>query len=92
MMSLDYPLAIRHKKGEYVWIGDFEILLTRGVFVVLELWSFRLYLGGLSCIYIFWLLMYFFLFEFSMIGGDTMICLFLFLVSHCATLIIDLYL
>ena len=30
--------------------------------------------------------------ELSMIGGDTMIYLYLFLVSHCATLIIDLYL
>ena len=63
-----------------------------GVVVVLELWSFRLYLGASSCIYIFWLMMYFVLFELSMIGGDTMMCLFLFLVSHCATLIIDLYL
>ena len=29
MMSLDCPLAIRHKKGEYIWMeigGDFEIL------------------------------------------------------------------
>ena len=27
----------------------------------------------------------------SMIGGDTMMYLYMFLVSHCATLIIDLY-
>ena len=89
MMS-DCPLAIRHKKGEYIWIGDF---IDKGIFfVVLELWSFRLYLGASSCIYIFWLMMYFVLFELSMIGGDTVMCLFLLLVSHCATLIIDLYL
>ena len=27
IMSLDFPLAIRHKKGEYIWMeigGDFE--------------------------------------------------------------------
>ena len=40
----------------------------------------------------FWLMMYFVLFELFMIGGDTMMCLFLFLILHCATLIIDLYL
>ena len=39
-----------------------------------------------------WLMMYFVLFELYMIGGDTVMCLFLFLISHCATLIIDLYL
>ena len=60
--------------------------------MVLELWSFRLYLGALSCIYIFWLMMYFVSFELSMIGGDTMMCLCMFLVSHCATLITELYL
>ena len=49
-------LAIRHKKGKYIWIGDFESLLIGGVFVVLELWSFRLYLGASSCIYIFFFL------------------------------------
>ena len=45
MMSLDCPLAIRHKEGEYIWIeigGDF-------FFFVLELGSFRLYLGASSC-------------------------------------------
>ena len=46
-----------------------------------------MYLGASSCIYIFWLMMYFVLFELSMIGGDIVMCLFLFLVSHCATLI-----
>ena len=30
--------------------------------------------------------------ELSMVWGDTMMYLYLFLVSHCATLIIDLYL
>ena len=34
----------------------------------------------------------FVLFELSMIGGDTVICLFLFPFSYCATLIIVLYL
>ena len=40
MTSLDCPLAIRHKKGEYILMeigGDFEFL---------GLWSFRLYLGA----------------------------------------------
>ena len=85
------PLAIRHKKGGlHICRGDF---VDRGrLFFVLELWSFRLYLGASSCIYIFWLMIYFVLFELSMIGGDIVICLFLFLVSHCGTLIIDLYL
>ena len=50
MMS-DCPLPIRHKKGKYIWRGDF---VDRGRFfvVVLELWSFKLYLGASSCIYI----------------------------------------
>ena len=43
-------------------------------------------------IFFFWLMMYFVLVELSMIRGDTVKCLFLFLVSHCTTLIIDLYL
>ena len=45
MMSLDCPLTIYHKKGEYIWMeigGDYEFL---------ELWSFRLHLGASSCIY-----------------------------------------
>ena len=76
MMS-DCPLAIRHKKGEYIWIGDF---VDRGRFLLF--WSFRafrLYLGASSCIYIFWLMMYFVLFELSMIRGDTTMYLYLFL-------------
>ena len=40
MMSLDCPLAIRHKKGEYI------LMEIRGDFEFLELWSFRLYLGA----------------------------------------------
>ena len=56
MVSYDCPLAIRHKKGEYIWREDF---VARGSFCVLELWSFRLFLGASSCIYIFWLMMYF---------------------------------
>ena len=53
MMSLDYLLAIRHKKGEYIWMeigGDFFF----GSF------------GALDCIYVlhlvlnFWLMMYLF--------------------------------
>ena len=59
MMILDCPLAIRHKKGEYVWIGVGQ------VFGFLELWSFRLYLGASSCIYFLahdvFILMYLFL-------------------------------
>ena len=58
-------------------------------------WSYR----ALDCIIMFfffffflWLMMYFVLFELSMIRGDTVMFLFLFLISHCATLIIDLYL
>ena len=85
----DCPLAIRRIKGEHIWIGDF---VNRGRFLLF--WSFeafRLYLGASSCIYIFWLLIYFVLVELSMIGGDTMMYLYLFLVLHCATLIIDLY-
>ena len=89
-MMCDCPLATRHKMEEYIWIGDF---VNREIFLLF--WSFgafRLYLGASSCIYIFWLLMYFVLVKLSMIGGDTMMYLYLFLVSHCATLIIDLYL
>ena len=68
-----------------------EFLLLGGRFCVLELWSFRLYLGASSCIYIFWLMLYFVLFELSLLGGDIVMFLYLFLVSYCATLIIDLY-
>ena len=50
MMS-ECPLAICHKKGEYICRGDFVI---RGR--LLLFWSygaFRLYLGASFCIYIF---------------------------------------
>ena len=60
MMSLDCPLAIRQKNGEYIWM---ESLLIGGDFFfnVLELlWSYRLYLGASLCTYIFWLMMYLF--------------------------------
>ena len=48
-----------------------------------------MYLGASFYIYIFWLMMYFVLFELSMIEGDTVMCLYLFLISNCATLVID---
>ena len=73
-----------------------EILLIEGdFFFVLELWSCRLYLGASLCTY-FWLMIsllfdVFIFYELYMIGEYIMF-LFLFLVSHCATLIIDLYL
>ena len=64
-------------------------------FFFLELWSYRLYLGASLCTY-FWLMIsllfdVFIFYELYMIGEYIMF-LFLFLVSHCATLIIDLYL
>ena len=72
MMSLDYPSAIRHKKGEYIWM---EI---GGDFVFLELWSFRLYLGASWCIFFFffWLIMYLswciYFYGMYMLGEDIM--------------------
>ena len=54
-----------------------EIFVLEGVFYVLELVElFRLYLGALLCIYLFWLLMYF------LIGGDTLF-LFICFLFHC---------
>ena len=93
MMSLDFLLTIHHKKGGVHMDGDF---VDRGrFFFVLELWSCRLYLGASLCTY-FWLMIsllfdVFIFYELYMIGEYIMF-LFLFLVSHCATLIIDLYL
>ena len=54
MMSLDCPLAIHHKKGEYLYMlmGRFCVFVDRG--------SFRLYLGDSWCI-VYWLMMYLFL-------------------------------
>ena len=55
-------------------------LLIGGVSIVLEPVVIRLYLGAVSCIYIFfWLLMY--IVGLFMLGGDTFILLYLFLVS-----------
>ena len=48
MMCLDCPLAICHKKGEYIWME-----IGRDFFFFLELWSFRLYLDASSCTYFF---------------------------------------
>ena len=61
-----------------------------------ELASFRLYLGTSLCTYflahdVFILMSFIIIYKLYMIGGDILV-LFLFLVSHCATLIIDLYL
>ena len=63
-------------------------LLIGGVSIVLEPVVIRLYLGVALCIYIFffWLLMY--AIGLFMLGGDTFILLYMFLVS----LLIDLYL
>ena len=74
MMS-DCPLAIHHKNGEYFWIRNF---VDRGRFLLF--WSFRLYLGASSCIYFFWFMMHFVLFELYMIGGDIM--MYLYLLGH----------
>ena len=50
MMSLDWPLAIRHKNGEYIWmeIGGFLFYL----FYFFVFWSFRLDLGASSCTFL----------------------------------------
>ena len=40
MMSLDCPLVIRHKKGEYIWTkigGDFVVLELYDVFILMFL-------------------------------------------------------
>ena len=73
MMSFDFPLEIRHKKGEYIWME------RGGKYEFLELWSFRLYLGASSCIYLLiylahdvFILMYLF-YGMYMIGGDIML-------------------
>ena len=91
LMMSDCTLAIRHKKT-HIWmeIGGFFFFFFFGSFG-----AFRLYRDASLCTY-FWLILYllfdvFIFYELYMIGGD-IIFLFLFLVSHCATLIIDLYL
>ena len=92
MMSLDCPLAIHHKKREYIWmeIGrDFRFLFFV-FFFFLELWSFRFYLGASWCIYFFgsWCIYFYGMY---MLRGDIMFFIFififllsilLFLVSH----------
>ena len=95
MMSLDCPLAIRHNKGEYKWLeigGVFIYLYIFFEIFILELLivskCFTLYLFLAHDVFIFDVFIFY---ELYMIGGDIMF-LFLFLVSHCATLIIDLYL
>ena len=92
MMSLDCTLAVHHKKEEYIWM---EIGGDLFIFFVLELWSIRLYQGASLCTFFFgsWCIYFdvFIFYELYMIRGDIMF-LFLFLVSHCATLIIDLFL
>ena len=63
-----------------------------GGYFFLLFWNFRLYLGASHCTFFFFLAHDVFIFyELYMIEVDIMF-LFLFLVSHCATLIIDLYL
>ena len=84
MMS-DCPLAFYHKKEEYICSG---FLLTGGDFCICGVCgAIRLYLGALLCIYIFWLMIFFFFFGLSMIGGDTLM-----IYVSCFTLFIDLHL
>ena len=62
MMS-DCPLAFHHKKGEYICSGFFFFFffLIGGYFCICgACGAIRLYLGASLCIYIFWLMMYFF--------------------------------
>ena len=63
MMSLDCPLAIHHKKGEYLYMlmGRFCVFVDRG--------SFRLYLGDSWCI-VYWLMMYLFLWDIYVRGRN----------------------
>ena len=89
MMS-ECPLAIRHKNGEYICRMFFVV---RGRFLMF--WScgaLRLYLGASFVSTFLTHDVFLFLIGLSMIGGDTMMYLYLFLVSHCITLIIDLFL
>ena len=72
MMSLDCPLAIHHKMGEYILMeigGDFEFL---------ELWSFKLYLGASWCIYFLahdvFILVYLFLWDVYVRGRYFVLC------------------
>ena len=61
MMGFDYPLAFRHKKGEYIFdLREHVVLFSGGehsIFVGQSLWSqFKLYLGASHCILPFQLL------------------------------------
>ena len=58
LMMIDCPLEICHKKGEYICKGDFVV--RRRFLMFWSCGAFRLYLGASFCIYIFWLMMYFF--------------------------------
>ena len=53
-------------------------------FFVLELWSFRLYLGASHCTYVFWLMLYsfFFFFVMYMIGGTLCLCFYFYFPFH----------
>ena len=49
LMTSDCPLAIRHKKGKYIWVRDF---IDKGRLLLFSSFgAFRLYLGASSCIY-----------------------------------------
>ena len=50
MMDFDYPLAFRHKKGEYIFEFLYSFVFRGRVFLWLELVEFRLYLGASHCI------------------------------------------
>ena len=79
MMS-ECPLAIRHKKGEYIYIGE--------IFYVLEQWSFSI-VSRCFILYLHFLAhdVFLFLIGLFMIGGDTLM-----IYVSCFTLFIDLYL
>ena len=81
LMMSECLLAIRHKKGEYICRGAFVV---RGRFLMF--WSY----GALDCIQVLHCVstflaydVFLFLFGLSMIGGDTTMYLYMFLVSPC---------
>ena len=57
MISLNCPLVICRKKGEYIWMeigGDFYFIylfIILFFFFFFLFWSFRLYLGASHCTY-----------------------------------------
>ena len=86
-MMIDCPLAIHHKKEEYICRGDFVV---RGRFFMF--WScgaFRLYLCASFCIYIFGSSC---IFVFDWVVHDKGRCYDVFIYVSCFTLLIDLYL